>query len=255
MSRSTHSAGVIRLHVNADGNPSQDTISDAATEEDVVNKRIVGRSGLGSSNAIGGVLHQRLLVGSVRAGSLYGGDERLVEEDLSDVMRDAVDVGVVVVDGGVRGGLQMDVDGTAGVVAWENGVELHDAFVIALLHTAAVGGIEASLSGGRDARVDAQGVAVPGIDEHVRSTRAGVDIDELDVQVERHAGLAVGDIFTDQFASNPVRTDGDLGDEHAGSVLSKDGGWVRGQSVAGAGLVGKCCVFVEIGLGPASERS
>lgn len=55
----------------------------------------------------------------------------------------------------------MDMGRASGVVAWENGVELHDAVFVRLLDTTAVGRVQAALARGGDARVYARGVASP----------------------------------------------------------------------------------------------
>lgn len=60
-------------------------------------------------------------------------DEVLVEEELADVRDVAAGVGAVGVLGAVEVGEDVDVSGAAGVVAWEEGLELSDALVVGRL--------------------------------------------------------------------------------------------------------------------------
>jgi hypothetical protein len=100
-------------------------------------------------------------------------DEVLVEEDLTRVGGVgggvAAEQGAVSADGGVVGVVykHVDVGGTSGVVAWEDGLELGDTVGIGLLDTAEESGFEVrsivavSVALSSDAAVNPGGVAVP----------------------------------------------------------------------------------------------
>ena len=45
-------------------------------------------------------------------------------------------------------------------------------------------------------------VAVPGIKVDVRDGIAGVGVNDLEVQVQRHTGLVLGDVLADQLTGN-----------------------------------------------------
>lgn len=86
-------------------------------------------------------------VGVVGLELLDGGDEVLVEEDLTDPVGvggvEAAD-GVVLEDLCLVGGVGEDVDvgGAAGVVAGEDSLELGDTLLVGLLETTEEGGVE-----------------------------------------------------------------------------------------------------------------
>lgn len=92
----------------------------------------------------------------------------------------------------------MGVSSSAGVMAREDGLELHDtvgrggldATVECLFGVGLVGAV--SVAVGDDAGVDACGVGVPDLDVGVGDGLAGLDVEYLHVEVEREAGLFVG---------------------------------------------------------------
>jgi len=126
------------------------------------------------------------------------------------------------------------VRGAARVVAGKDGLELDDAGVVAHLGAAQEGGVEAALGG--DARVGAGGVAVPEVDEQLGDGFAGGGVDELHVEVEGHAGLAVGEVAAHELAQDVVGTDGDFWGQDARRVGGEEGAG-RGVACNGAGVV------------------
>lgn len=94
--------------VDAHGDPGEDAVGDVIAEQDVAGHGVAG-GGLLGEDAVGGVGGQPLRVGRVGRGSLDGGDEVLVEEELADVRDGAAREGRVVVEGGVDVGQDVDV--------------------------------------------------------------------------------------------------------------------------------------------------
>lgn len=127
------------------------------------------------------------------------------------------------------------MDGTTGVVTRDNGVELCNAVVISGLDTTESGGVETALTGGRDTRVDAGGIAVPKINVKILNSSAVGDVDELKVEVDGNTTLAISDILADQLAGHKVRSDSDLGDQGAGGTGAEDGVQSSVESIASAG--------------------
>lgn len=93
-------------------------------------------------------------------------------------------------------------------------------------------GVEATLSAGGDTRVDTRGVAVPDIRDQFGDRLARVDVDELQVEVQRDTSLALGDVLADKLPGHVVGTNGRLRHEGTGVVGREDGLLGRGQVVA-----------------------
>lgn len=93
-------------------------------------------------------------------------------------------------------------------------VGLHDAAEERSVQVAGV--VRVAITGGGNARVDARRVAVPHVHVDGRDGLASARVDELDVEVERHALLPVGDVAADQLAVDVVRPLGDFGLQDAG---------------------------------------
>lgn len=248
-------AGVVGGGVVTNGDPSQNTLGDVVTEQDVLDKGVVVRGRFAKGDAVTRVESQFLGVGVVRRNGLDFRDESLVEEKLTDVVRHAVNVGVVVQDSGARRRLDVDVGSTAGVVAREHGIELNNSIVIGLLNTAAKGRVQTALAGGRNTRVHAGSIAVPSVDQDLGHTRAGGDVDKLDVEVQRHAGLPVGHLTADQLAGNPVGTNSGLGNDDARGVLGEEGSRIGIKSVSRGRLMVDSCPGGQVTLSTAADRS
>lgn len=197
----------------------------------------------------GGVASVRLerddLLGQVLSGEDLAGRDGVGRRDGAVGAHDPV-----VVD------LDVDVDGALDVEAGEDGLELGDAVLVGrplrssargresngdieAYHSAqerGVVGVQVVADGGvelvqqlferrvraqaREAGVAAGGVAVPDVDEHVGQRLAAVDVHDADVEVQRHAGLALGHVLAERLAAGPdVGAAGDLLGEDAGVVL------------------------------------
>lgn len=164
-----------RIDANAD--PGHDAVLDVVSEEDVLHDG-VHASGLLEKEVVFDVPGEDLLVDLVCVGGFDFADEVLVEEDLAGVGSMGGEVAAqecaVSADGGVIGVVceHVDVSGTAGVVAGEDGLELSDTVDIGLLDTAEegcfeVGGIvTVSVAPSSDTTVDTGGVAVPDIHDY-----------------------------------------------------------------------------------------
>lgn len=118
------------------------------------------------------------------------------------------------------------------VVAWEQSVELYDTTLVSLADTAKEGVVEVGLitaiaiAVGNDTRVDTGGVAVPQLEVDRGDRLAGVDVDDLDVKVQRNTLLLLGYVFTNELALDPVRALCDLRSEDARVVARKKSGGV-----------------------------
>ena len=98
---------------------------------------------------------------------------------------------------------------------------------------------------------------MPEVDEDGGLGRAGLDIDELEVEVEGDAGEVFGEVAADLLAQDEVRADDVVRGEDAGAVGGEDvfvGGGGRegdaaGAVVGGAGPFGELggCAAVEVG--------
>lgn len=79
----------------------------------------------------------------------------------------------------------------------------------------------------------------PDLCEGVRDRFASVDIQNLELEVQIHAGLSIGDILPNELSSDVVWAFGDLRAEHARGVASEEGllwgfeGVVLGRQVRG----------------------
>lgn len=74
---------------------------------------------------------------------------------------------------------------------------------------------------GDNARVYASGIAVPVVYVDIWDRLAGVDIDDLDVDGQRHTLLVLGDVFADILALDVVRTLGNLGYKDARAIAEE----------------------------------
>lgn len=132
---------------------------------------------------------------------------------------------------------------TAGVVTREDGLVLSDAIRVGLYDAAQEGGVHigeivrVAIAGCRNARVDTSGIAVPEIHVHSWHGHAGAGVDKLDVEIERHAFLAVGDVAPDQLTVDVIRALGDLRLQDAGCVIREEQGLVVAVRDARSGCV------------------
>lgn len=148
--------------------------------------------------------------------------------------------GVVGVDSGIeRVRHDVDMGSAAGVVTRECGVELYDTVLVSLGNAAEEGLVEVgfiagvAIAAGNDARVNTSRVAVPELEVNLGNRLAGVDVDNLDVKVQRHSLLILGNVAADQLALDPVRALSNLGSEDAGVVASEEGSRVSVDGDAG----------------------
>lgn len=187
--------GLVGGGVDEDGEVGEEAVLEGVAEEDVVGEGVVlGGGGLGV-DAVVLVEGEGLGVGAVGLEQLDRVDQALVEEELPDVVRLAVrQVRVVRQHRRVLRAHQVDVRRPSRVVPREHRVELRHAVFVGWLDTAPVDRVETALAHRGDARVDARGVAVPDVDQHVGDRFAGVDIYELQVKVEGNSSLAIGQV-------------------------------------------------------------
>jgi hypothetical protein len=114
---------------------------------------------------------------------------------------------------------------TAGVVSGHDGLVLRDAIDVGLhdatqescVDVAQVVGV--AVAGRYDAGVDACGVAVPDVHVDGWEGLASAGVNELNVEIQRDAFLAIGDVAADELAVDVVRAHGDFGLQDAGGVV------------------------------------
>lgn len=112
--------------------------------------------------------------------------------------------------------------GTSTVVAGEDGVEADYAVRVRLLDAPQVRGSQAALAPGADAAVRARRVAAPGVDQEALGRLARLDVDELDLEVQRHAHRVLDDVAADVLLVHEVRPVGVVGRQHAAGVGPED---------------------------------
>jgi hypothetical protein len=158
-----------------------------------------------------GVEGESLGVGGVRLVELDLGDQVLVEEELADVRNLTTGKSVVGQDGGIQGGQDVNVGGTASVVAREGADELGNSVLVGADETAAegivkVGGVAAvTVAAGYDTGVHSSAVAVPEVKVDIGKNRAGVDINDLDVGINVNTLLVLTDVLTDELSVDVYR--------------------------------------------------
>jgi hypothetical protein len=130
-------------------------------------------------------------------------------------------------------------------VTREECIELYNTALIGLVDAAQEGLVKVGLiaavtvAASNDTGVDTGGVAVPQLKINRGNGLTGVDIDDLDVEVERNTLLVLRDVLTDQLALDPVGALSDLRGENAGVVAGEEDGRVGVGSDAGqVGSVG-----------------
>lgn len=106
----------------------------------------------------------------------------------------------------------------------ECGIERYNAVLIGLLETTVKSVVDircivrVAVAACYDATINTGTVAVPDLEESFRYGFARVDIDELDIERQRHTLLAVRDVLANKLALNPVRSLGGLRTENAAVV-------------------------------------
>lgn len=155
------------------------------------------------------VLGQLLGVGRVRGRLLHSRDEVLVEECLADMRGvDLVAERLIGKERGVCVHHDVDVGGTAGVVAREDGLELCNAIGVGLLDSSEEGVVEVRLvirvavAVRNDAGVDAGAVAVPDFDVHVGDGLACVDINDLVIEGDVDTWLRICNVLPNELAAD-----------------------------------------------------
>lgn len=169
-------------------------------------------------------------------------DEILVEECLANVAGgDLVAQSSVRVYGGVGVDQDMDVGGTADVVAGEGGLELGNTIGVGRPDTAQEGLVEVarvgavSISESRDTRVHAGGVAMPHLEVDVGDRLTGVDVDDLVVDHCVDTLLTLADILADVLAADIIRPLSDIGGQDTRRVTGEQRGRAGVDGVAKAG--------------------
>lgn len=154
---------VIGIRIKTNGKPQEEAVLNFASKIDILEEWIILGSSLIPSQAVLGIMSNRLPVPKIWFGGLDGFDEGLVKVHLADVADSAAYKSPVWQDTCVIGGHDVDMTSAPSVVAGEDGVKLNNAVAVRLLNTAAEGGINAPLSLRRNTRVDSSRVRVPDI--------------------------------------------------------------------------------------------
>lgn len=134
----------------------------------------------------------------------------------------------------------MDVRGAAGVVAREDGLVADHTLLVTGLDTTEESSVQVAVVLGvsvaicDNTGVDTGGIAVPEVGVDLGDGFAGVDIDQLDVEVQGYTGLVLDQVLADEFTGDKVRTLGDLGLHDAGAAVLEE---LAGVAVEVDGLV------------------
>lgn len=118
----------------------------------------------------------------------------------------------------------MGVDGSARVVAREDGLEADDTVVVGHLDSTEEGAVESGLAGIRNTGVDTSGIAVPHVDGDARDGLASVDINVLHFQEHLNAlgELRLDGVRAEVFAGYVVWAVGDLWCQNTAGVCVED---------------------------------
>lgn len=234
---------VVGRGVDTNLDPGEETVGDILAQVDELGEGVVGLVGLEDGPHVLGVGGDLDGVGVVGGEFLDGLAQRLRPEELADVGDGSIPDGDGAIghQGRVCVRQQVGVDGTALVVAGEDGLELDDTVVVGELDTTEEGGVQAGLAG-LDAGVDTGGVAVPDVDGDLGDGIAGVDVDVLDLEEDGDtvAELGLDDVGAHVLADDVVGAVGDLRGEDAGGVGAEDV-FAGGEDTVG-GLAGHVVV-------------
>lgn len=242
---SRRDSGGAQAGVDTKNNPGEEAVLDAVAELDVVKEGVGGAVGLGlgGDDAIVGVGGVGLGVGVVGVEQLDLVADGLVPEGLADVRGGQVVDGAVLADGGVLVQDGVDVDGAAGVVAREEGVEGGDALLVGGLEAAEEGLVEdrgvlrVAVAGVGGSGVDSGRVAAEDLEVGADDGLAGVHVDDLEVVVDGDALLVVDEVLTDVLAGDVVGATLTLSGKDARGVRRKDVRLGRVESEASVGRV------------------
>lgn len=219
---------MVRSHIDTEGDPAEQTILNGVSEIGILEEGVrVAVLGLNLNYMIVRVLGDVDSVGVVRVSGLDNGNQILVKEQLADMSDMTTSEGVVWQNGRANMGDDVDVGGAAVVVTRKDGLELSNSLFVGLLNTTQKGLVEisrvisVSVHRAVDTGVDAGGVAVPHIPVQALDRLASVDIDELAIQNDGNAGLAVSNVRADELALDPKRSNFSLGGEQTDGVLGK----------------------------------
>ncbi|KIH92579.1 hypothetical protein SPBR_02338 [Sporothrix brasiliensis 5110] len=250
---------VVERRVDAQLDPGQEAVGrvGVVAHKDILDKGIVGRRGRKAGEEVLGIGGQGHGVGVVRRRLLDLVDQGLVEKELRNVRDGAARVRLV--RRGQRGadvGGNMLVRGPAQVVAGEDGVKGDDALGIAHLDPAQERRVEAALARGGHARVGARGVAGPDVDQDRLRGQAGLHVDELQLEVHRDAGLAVGQVRPHVLAPHKIRALNVVGRQDTACVCAKDGvgGRVAVPVAEARAVVGRGVIARKVRIGTALDR-
>lgn len=226
--------------VDAESNPCEQAVAQLITEIGELEEGVDAISGsLLRQNAVISICGDLLGVIAVGRDLISEVDEILVEECLADMAGgDLIAEGSVRIDSGVRVDQDVNMGGSARVVAGEGCLELGNTVGIGRLDAAQPGLIDVGLvrrvavSGGNNTGVNTGGVAVPHLKVDVGHGLASVDIDNLVVQDGVDTLLGLADIATNVLATDIVGTLSNVRGQDAGCIASEEGRCVSVGSVA-----------------------
>lgn len=202
--------GLGQGRVDSEGQPGEEAVGHAVSEQGVLHDGVDSLSGnLFAQDGVLGVGGELLGVGVVGGEKLDLGDQVLVEEGLANVTSIVVHAqGLVGEQRGVGVNHDVDVGGTAGVVAREDGLELSNTIIVGQLDTTQPGVVDVGLVGavtvaaGNNTGVDTGRIAVPHLEVDIRDRLASVDINDLVVKNDIETTLVLDDVLADILASN-----------------------------------------------------
>lgn len=219
----------VRRRVQPQLRPQEQPVVQTPAQHDIVREGVVVRGGGVAGEPVAQVRGVGDGVGAVGRGGLDGVAQGLVEEQLAEVGDGAAGVGAVGEDARADVRDQVLVRRAPLVVAREDGVEADDAVAVRDLRPAQVRRAEPALAARAHAAVGPRRVARPRVDQQPRPRprprrRARLHVDELQLEVQRHAGGALDDVAADPLLVHEVRPVGVVGREHAARVRAEDVG-------------------------------
>jgi hypothetical protein len=238
--------GVVRLLVNAQANPSQNSIREVRAEQNIVEQRIIvcGR-GL-AREEISSIARHGDLVRVVWCSLLSRAPQRLVEVHLANMRDLAAGERAVWLDLAARVRKDVLMGRAPGVMPWEDVVELYRSVGASHLDATEVGCLEASLTSCRYAAVDAERVAGPHINYEVLCWLACRHVDEFKVDMHWDACLALNEVLADLLAKHIIWPVGALRRQDAAGASAEDGADRGIERVA-------LCLTIMVDLGPLRE--
>lgn len=209
--------------VYAEFSPDEEALVEPPAQGDIVGERVILGTGRVAREHVAQVGRLGDPVGVIGRERLYGIPQGLVEEELRQVRHVPVSRRIRSVVEHGRVGVCYDVlmRSPSLVMSREQGVEIDNSVLVRRLYPSQVRRAEPALPRRADAAVLARPVAGPYVNEQVRRLTR-VDVDELQLQVHRHALEVLGHVLPDLLLVHKVRPVGVVGRQRARRVGPED---------------------------------